>query len=313
MMHIPDGFVDARTAVTMGALSIAGVGIALRQARLTLPPQRVPLLGLAAAFIFAAQMLNFPVAGGTSGHLIGAVLAAVLLGPYAGILVITAVLIVQCLLFADGGVTALGANIFNMALIGCIGGWMVYRPIRKRCDNLFGAVLASMFAAWCATVAASIACAAELAASRVVDWSVALPAMAGVHMIIGAGEGLITGLIVAAIGKTRPDLLGLTPSDDTPAPLGALIGIGLVISIGLALFVAPFASPWPAGLEKVAQTLHFDHVAWEQPALTAPLPEYEAPGVTSPAIATSLAGLVGTIVMFALAWVTARMVTRQTP
>jgi cobalt/nickel transport system permease protein len=311
-MHIPDGFVDAKTAVTMSVLSIAGVGIALRQARLTLEPSRVPLLGLAAAFIFAAQMLNFPVAGGTSGHLVGATLAAVLLGPYAGVVVITAVLIVQCLLFADGGVTALGANVFNMALVGCVGGWAIYRPIRKRCDNLFGAVFASMFAAWCATVAASIACAGELAASHIVDWSTAMPAMAGIHMIIGAGEGLITALVVAAIGKARPDLLGLASNDHAPARPGALIGIGLIVSIGLALFVAPFASPWPDGLEKVAEMLQFDHAALEQSVVAAPLPDYEAPGIASPAVATSLAGLIGTVVMFALAWITARLITRQT-
>ena len=121
-MHIPDGFLDAKVAVTTGVLATAGLGFALRQARRTLPPRRVPLLGLAAAFIFAAQMLNFPVAGGTSGHMIGAVLAAVLLSPSAAVIVLSAVLIVQCLVFADGGLSALGANIFNMGIVGGVGG-----------------------------------------------------------------------------------------------------------------------------------------------------------------------------------------------
>ena len=116
-MHIPDGFLDARTAVATGVLATAGLGLALAGVRRTVPPRRIPLIGLAAAFVFAAQMLNFPVAGGTSGHLIGAVLAAVLLGPSAAVLVMSAVLILQCLMFADGGVTALGANLFSMALV----------------------------------------------------------------------------------------------------------------------------------------------------------------------------------------------------
>src|SRR5512143_477384 len=126
-MHIPDGFLDAKTAIATGGLALAGLGVALRQARLSLPPRRVPLLGLSAAFIFAAQMLNFPVAGGTSGHLIGGVLAAVLLGPSAAVLVLTCVLVVQCLMFADGGLLALGANVFNMGLASVVGGYLVYR------------------------------------------------------------------------------------------------------------------------------------------------------------------------------------------
>jgi cobalt/nickel transport system permease protein len=116
-MHIPDGFIDGKTAATTALLAAAGVGLALRQVRRRLPPRRVPLLGLAAAFLFAAQMVNFPVVGGTSGHLLGGVLAAALLGPSAAIVVLTTVLIVQCFLFADGGVLALGANVFNMAIV----------------------------------------------------------------------------------------------------------------------------------------------------------------------------------------------------
>src|SRR5512147_218372 len=130
-MHIPDGFLDAKTALATGALAAAGLGLALRDARRSLPPRKVPLMGLSAAFIFAAQMLNFPVAGGTSGHLVGAVLASVLLGPSAAIVVMTAVLLIQCLLFADGGLLALGANLFNMAIVAVLGGHAVYRAVRR--------------------------------------------------------------------------------------------------------------------------------------------------------------------------------------
>jgi cobalt/nickel transport system permease protein len=128
-MHIPDGFLDGRTATVSAALSVTALGVALNHAKRSLPPQRIPLIGLTAAFIFAAQMLNFPVAGGTSGHLIGAVLAAILLGPSGAVIAVTAVLIVQALLFADGGVLALGANIFNMAVTGSVGGYALYRLI----------------------------------------------------------------------------------------------------------------------------------------------------------------------------------------
>src|SRR6516162_1209245 len=130
-MHLPNGFLDAKTALLTTAAAVTGVGIALRQARTSLEPRQMPLLGVAAAFVFAAQMLNFPVVGGTSGHLIGGVLTAVLLGPSAAILVITCVLIVQCLMFADGGLMALGANIFNMALVSVCGGYFVFRLTKR--------------------------------------------------------------------------------------------------------------------------------------------------------------------------------------
>src|SRR5271154_4130725 len=128
-MHIPDGFLDPKVAISSGILSAAGIALAARRARIELPARRVPLMGLAAAFVFAAQTLNFPVAGGTSGHLIGAVLCSVLLGPSAAILVVSSVLIVQCLAFGDGGVLALGANIFNMAIVSSVGGYAIYRGL----------------------------------------------------------------------------------------------------------------------------------------------------------------------------------------
>ena len=130
-MHIPDGFIDGKTAAATALLSAAGVGLALRQVRRRLPPRRVPLLGLAAAFLFAAQMVNFPVAAGVSGHLIGGVLVAALLGPSAAVVVLTTVLIVQCFLFADGGVLALGANVFRMGLVGAVGGCAIYHGVRR--------------------------------------------------------------------------------------------------------------------------------------------------------------------------------------
>jgi cobalt/nickel transport system permease protein len=305
-MHIPDGFLDVKTAVAAGALAATGLGVALRQARRHLPPRRIPLLGLAAAFVFTAQMINFPVAGGTSGHLVGAVLVAVLLGPSAAIVVISAVLVVQCLVFADGGISALGANILNMAIIGGAAGWAIYYGVSGVVKGLFGRILAAAFAAWCSAVLAAVACAGELAASRTVPFSVALPAMGGIHMLIGLGEGAITALVLAAISRARPELLAPGPVSDSAKPYGALVAYGSVIALGLALFVSPFASRWPDGLERVAEVLGFKARA-AAPLLAAPMQEYRIPGLGWGSLATSLAGVAGAILVFALSWWLARL------
>jgi len=305
-VHIPDGFLDAKTAVAGGMIAATGLGVALAGVRRTVPPRHIPLIGLAAAFVFAAQMLNFPVAGGTSGHLIGAVLAAILLGPSAAVLVMSAVLILQCLMFADGGVTALGANVFDMALVAPLVGWLTYEMLRRATgDGSRGRLFATAFAAWCSTVAAAISCAGQLALSGTVDWRVALPAMAGVHMLIGLGEALITTLVVATVVRSRPELLlahrepGLRPQG------GTLLVHGLLVALGLAVFVAPFACGWPDGLEKVAVTLGFEQRAAASPVLGAPLPDYAIPGLGSGPASTAIAGAAGTLVAFVVAWVLA--------
>jgi cobalt/nickel transport system permease protein len=302
-MHIPDGFLDTKTIAATGVLAAGGVGVALRHVRRQLPRRKVPLLGLAAAFVFAAQMLNFPVAGGTSGHLIGGVLTAVLLGPSAAVVVLTSVLIVQCFLFADGGVTALGANIFNMALVGGVAGYGIYRVVSGWKRDVRTQVMAAAFAAWCSTVLAAICCAGELALSGTAAWSVAFPAMANVHMLIGLGEGLITALVLVAIARARPELL----EQDSPPSLAPVVVFGLLISLGLALFVAPFACSWPDGLEKVAATLGFEHRTAATPLVAAPIPDYALPGIKSAGWATAMAGAIGTVVVFVLAFVLARV------
>jgi cobalt/nickel transport system permease protein len=308
-MHIPDGFLDAQTAVAAGVLAAAGLAVALRRVRRSLPARRVPLIGLAAAFVFAAQMLNFPVAGGTSGHLIGAVLAAVLLGGSAAVLVMSAVLILQCFLFADGGLTALGANLFNMALVAPVVGYGVYRLVRRLAGGgLRGTLLATGFAAWCSTVAAAVACAGELAVSGTVAWRVALPAMAGVHMLIGLGEALITTLVVAGVARARPELLHEPRYAGGIRGYAGVAAYGLLVALGLAIFVSPVASHWPDGLLRVAGRLGFAPRA-AAPVLPAPFARYLVPGVGAGALSTALAGAVGAVVAFALAWTAARMLT----
>ncbi len=305
-MHLPDGFLDAKTTLLATGAAACGVGLALRQVRSSLEPRQMPMLGLAAAFVFAAQMLNFPIAGGTSGHLVGGVLTAVLLGPSAAVLVLTCVLVVQCLLFADGGLLSLGANVFNMAVVSTCGGYLVFRLVKRllRMEAQRSTVLAAAFAAWFGTVLASISCAGQLALSGTVAWSLAFPAIANVHMLIGLGEGLATGLIVLAVLRSRPELIAGTATGGR-APADGLVGYGLLIVLGMALFVAPFASQWPDGLEKVARALGFEIQA-TAPALSSPLAEYRFPLVGSATMATALAGLVGTVLAFIAAYGLAR-------
>jgi cobalt/nickel transport system permease protein len=309
-MHIPDGFLDLKTAMVSGALAAAGLGIAIRKVRSQVPVRRVPLIGLAGAFIFAAQMLNFPVAGGTSGHLIGAVLATVLLGPSAAVLILSSVLILQCFMFADGGVTALGANLFNMALVAPVVGYGIYRAVSGLVGNsLRGRLCGIAFAAWCSTVAASIACAGQLALSGTVQWRVAFPAMANVHMLIGIGEALITTLVVAALARLRPELLDERQQSDRQPRYRELAAYGLLISIGLAVFIVPFASAWPDGLERVAAVLGFEHKALVTPLGLSALPDYAVPGLKSAMLSTVIAGCAGTLAAFVLAYLLARFLT----
>lgn len=309
-MHIPDGFIDGKTAATAAALSVAGVGLALRQVQRELPPKRIPLLGLAAAFLFVAQMVNFPVVGGTSGHLIGGVLVAALLGPSAAVVVLTTVLIVQCFLFADGGVVALGANIFNMAILGVLGGYAVYRAVMHVLPGTRGQVTAVAFAGWCSTLLAALGCAGQLAWSGTVGWFAGFTAMAGVHLFIGLGEGLIGALVLLGILRTRPDLVEGTGQPLAAANKGNLAGYALLVILGLAVFVAPFACPWPDGLESVAAKLGFEHQAAE-PTLPVLAPDYLAPGIRGAAAATAIAGVAGAAIVFGLAWLLGHLLVRQ--
>ena len=309
-MHIPDGFLDAKTAGISAGMAAVGIGIALRSVRRTASVRRVPLIGLAAAFAFAAQMLNFPVAGGTSGHLIGAVLVAVLLGPSAAVLAMTAVLVVQCFMFADGGVTALGANVFNMAIVAPGVGYAIYALMRRMAgDSLRARLLATAFAAWCSTVVAAVVCAGQLALAGTVAWNVAFPAMAGIHMLIGIGEAVITTLVVAAVAKARPDLLASHSPESARLRYTELTAYGLLVSLGLVVFVAAFASTWPDGLEKVAAALGFEHKVTATPLITAPLSHYTIPGFRSAVSSTIAAGGVGIGIAFVLAYVLARALT----
>lgn len=207
-MHIPDGFLNFEVWAPLWIVAAAVIAFAVWKTNKKLGDKHVPLLGVLAAFIFAAQMLNVPVAGGTSGHLLGGVLVAIFVGPLAGSIVMSSIFAVQAIFFQDGGITALGANIINMGLIGTIIGFYIYlafTKILKKRGSIIGAALAS----WISVVLASAACALELAASGISPLWIALPAMVGIHSIIGVIEAAITVTVIGFVMKTRSDLLNL--------------------------------------------------------------------------------------------------------
>lgn len=206
-MHIPDGFLDTKTWVSTALVSGAALTYAVKKTTKELKDKQVPLMGVTAAFIFAAQMLNFPVIGGTSGHFLGAVFAAILLGPWAACLIMAMVLALQCLIFQDGGLTALGANIFNMGIIGAILGYYIYVGIKKVLPGRKRMLVAAFVASWASVVLASAACAAELAISGNSPFIAVFSSMVSVHMLIGIGEGLITTAAIAVVARARADLL----------------------------------------------------------------------------------------------------------
>jgi cobalt/nickel transport system permease protein len=211
-MHAPDRFLTVPISLLFWVISAAVIGLAVRRTNRELDDKMIPLMGVMAAFIFAAQMFNFQVIGGTSGHLLGGVLAAVLLGPWAATLVMASVIAVQALVFSDGGLVVMGANIFNMGIIGTVVGYAIYRFVAGVIGGEDrGRIPAAAIAAWCSVVLASISMALMLAASGTVPLEVGLPAMLTFHLFIGVGEALITAAALAFIAATRPDLLDLRP------------------------------------------------------------------------------------------------------
>ena len=207
-LHIPDGFLSLAVSLVTWLLAIGLIAIALNRVQADYKERAVPLMGVCGAFIFAAQMINFPIPGGTSGHLLGGTLAGVLLGPWAGSLVMAAVFIVQSVLFQDGGLTVLGANITNMGLIGTFGGYYLYKAIRFALgrDSWRGMLAGTAVAAWTSVFVAAILTAVQLALSETVPLGVAISAMAFWHVLIGIGEAIITVIAVSFVWRSRPDL-----------------------------------------------------------------------------------------------------------
>lgn len=208
-MHIPDGFLSPPVWAASAVAAAGAVALAAKKSQEHFDEKTVPLTGVVCAFIFAAQMINFPVMAGTSGHLLGGVLAAVLLGPWVGSLVISLVLIVQCFIFQDGGVSVLGANILNMAVFGVGSGYLVFRAISSISPSKSFFLAAIAVASWVSVIVASFACAVELGLSGTYPLGLTVKAMFFVHSFIGVGEAIISTAVVASVLAARSDLVTL--------------------------------------------------------------------------------------------------------
>ncbi|MYU36939.1 cobalt ABC transporter permease [Streptomyces sp. SID8358] len=344
-MHVPDGFINAPVSAVAGVVAAGAVAVSLRGARRELGGERAaPLAGLVAAFIFAVQMLNFPVAAGTSGHLLGGALAAILVGPFTGVLCIAVVLLMQGILFADGGLTALGVNITVMGVVTVVVAYALFRGLTGVLPRTRRSTTAAAFVAALVSVpAAAVAFTAIYAIGGTTDVPIGkvLTAMVGVHVLIGIGEAVITALTVGAVLAVRPDLVhgarGLAAPlklrvdgelvdapAAAPAPAAArthstrkVWATGLVAALLLAGFVSYYASANPDGLEKVAADKGIDEKVEEHGAADSPLADYGVKSITDPRISGGLAGVIGVgvtvVVGSGVFWAVHRRRTRQEP
>ena len=302
LMHIPDGFLSIPVSIVLWVISVVVIAVALRKTSKQLGEKEIPLMGILAAAIFAGQMLNFSVTGGTSGHLLGAALAVILAGPWAAVLIMTCVVSVQAIVFQDGGLIALGANLFNMAIVGVFVSYAVLTVVRKLFKNeKNGLFIGSVLSAWMAIFFASLACALELAVSGTSPANIAVPAMAGIHALIGVGEALITLGAVSFMFTSRRDLV-LSSSESRKTSRGLLIGGGLITLILAVL--SPLASSHPDGLEWVAEEKGFLSAARD--SLYNIIPDYVMPGISNGALATIMAGILGAVIVFVIAMAVAR-------
>lgn len=292
-MHIPDGFLSTAVSIIFWILSLLGIGFAIYQVNREKNERRLPLMGVLAAAIFAAQMLNFTVVGGTSGHLLGAALAAILVGPWAAVIVMASVVGIQALVFQDGGLLAMGANLFNMSLVGVVTGGAVYSLLHRILGKTRAGVGAAGFvAAWASVVMSSLFAALQLVFSGTSPFVIAVPAMAGIHALIGIGEGLITLGALIFLGAVRKDLVD-TSCTTRPHEKSLWVG-GTLIALLLA-FLSPLASSFPDGLESVAE--HWGFIDKAQPALYNLLPDYQIPWIHHPSITTISAGIAGVLLV----------------
>ncbi|MGW2208056.1 energy-coupling factor ABC transporter permease [Streptomyces sp. NPDC001781] len=318
-MHVPDGFIDAPTSAVTGVVAAGALAVSLRGARRELDERTAPLAGLVAAFIFAVQMLNFPVAAGTSGHLLGGALAAILVGPCTAVLCVSVVLLMQGVLFADGGLTALGVNITDMAIVTTVVAYAVFKGLIAVLPRSRRSITAASFVAALLSVpAAAVVFTLIYAIGGTTDVSIVkvATAMIGVHVLIGIGEAVITALTVAAVVAVRPDLVhgarGLRQRlrlrvngelvdapDAAPAPAAARTSrrtlwiTGLVTSLVLAGFVSFYASANPDGLEKVAHDKGIDRKTEPHHSADSPLADYGVKDVANARLSGGLAGVIG--------------------
>jgi len=303
-LHIPDGFLSLIVSLICWAITAITLSAAVSRTNRSLGEKQVPLMGVMAAFIFAAQMINFPVAGGTSGHLLGGALAAITLGPWAGMLVMTAVIAVQALLFQDGGLLVMGANILNMGLVTAAIGYGLYRGVSGASRT--AKLTVAGIAAWLSVMAGALLTSLQLWLSGTSQLQVVIPAMLVTHALIGIGETLITVAALAFILQTRPDLL----DEKSPSARGSRgwVAAGILISLVVVL-LSPFASANPDGLERVAGDLGF--LSTGQSAPFKIIPDYAVPFLGSTPLSTILAGAIGVLVLIALVFIASRSLQKK--
>ena len=311
-MHAPDGYLNAGTAVATGVISVGTIGAALRQAKHTLKDRQVPLAGIAAAFIFAAQMFNFPVAAGTTGHLLGGALAAILLGPSVGAIVVTIVVVVQALAFADGGLTAVGYNVLNMAIVPAFGGWAIFRLLRRFLPKSSTSVVAATgIAAGLSVVLSAMAFSIEwlFGATAPIPFDTVFGAMVGVHLVIGIGEGLLSGLAVGAVMASRPDLVygaedldRAQLADRTPITTRTFVLAGLLTAMLFAVVVSQFAVDNPDGLERVAEDTGFSGQGTDHAFGDFIFADYATAGIGNETLSLVVAGVAGVLITLAVGY-----------
>ena len=334
-MHVPDGFFDAPTSIATGLIAAGAVGFSLRRANREIRETGPALAGLTAAFVFAVQMVNFPVGAGTSGHLLGGALAATLVGPWTGVLVMSVVLLVQGLLFADGGLTALGTNIMLMGLITVVIGYLVTRALLKVTPKRVGSVVpATAIGALISVPVAALAFTGLYAIGGTVDIPLGklATAMVGWHILVGLGESIITAAVLSAVVATRPDLVyaarhlqadlvlvgadgtSSTVSPDRPVaakPAGRSLGVGVAVTLVVAGVISLFASAHPDGLQFVGAKLGFENAAQDSAATGSPLAGYGVTGIGNAQVSGAIAGIIGVLVTISVGLLVAKVASMR--
>ena len=294
-MHVPDGFINAQVSIGSGIVSFATLWAYVRNAKNLVADKLIALTGMMSALIFVLQMINFPIAAGTSGHLLGGALAVIVLGPHLGIICISIVVVIQSLLFADGGLSALGINVFNMAIVTSLVGWLVITSWKK----LFGEanisiISGSIVAGLLSVIFSSIAFVFEyaLGGTVAVPLSSVLLAMLSTHLLIGLGEGVITALIVSLLLRVRSDLVYVKTNEHVSNNTSSIYGLFIFLLLCFTL-ITPYASSSPDGLESVAENFGF----LETDGLVLFLNDYGISGLNNSFLSTIISAVLGIVVV----------------
>lgn len=320
-MHIQDGVLSPLVCAATGAIALGAVGYSVHRLKQSVGDKTIPLTGMMAALVFAGQMVNFPIGAPVSGHLLGGVLAATVVGPWAGCVAMTLVLFVQWAMFSDGGLFALGANVLHMAVIGSWGGHAVRMFVQRLVgDTAKGIVVGSVVAAWASVMAAAALFCFEFRLSwppSEIDFSKVFTLMVSFHSLIGLGEALITGVAISFVLNQRPELICRTdnPLPVTTAGITRTLVAGLVIALAIAAFLSPFASPFDDGLEAALSKLGIENfnLTGSVPGLLEDYDKVPVPIAAWQSIAVSFAGIGGTLAVFTLAWLLGKALPAAPP